>query len=192
MGLQLAGETQRGFEYLRDIIQSGKMLRLGEPQRAYGSGSSFLLPVTGLGKSYELYLTRENLDDLPGTKEHREAANHLARALDKRFNNVDPNLFMTKSGRLLRIQIEWPFQPWLNEQFQMTAASVVLVIVTDHIQISDKRSCPILGLLTLKRSCFTRLSRHDRMSVWLTSDTLHLSKRVMKWSIIGLIFTHWV
>ena len=44
--------------------------------------------------------TREQLDDIPGTKEYRDAANILARALEFRFKNCDPNRFVTSSGRV--------------------------------------------------------------------------------------------
>src|SRR5438067_2263470 len=98
---QLPQETEQGIEYLKGIVESGKILKLGEPHPAYsGSDSSVLLQVSAMGRSYDLCLTREHLADLPGTKEYRNSANVLARSLDNRVNNVDPNLFMTRSGRL--------------------------------------------------------------------------------------------
>jgi hypothetical protein len=131
---QLPPEAERGIEYLKGIVESGKILKLGEPRPAYyGSGSSVLLGLSAMEKNYDLCLTREQLADLPGTKEYRDSANVLARSLDNRINNVDPNLFMTRSGRLLHLRIEWPMQPWYNEQRQLTAARFVWVIVTDHI-----------------------------------------------------------
>jgi|SRR5450631_1408034 len=134
MTLQLAQEAERGLEFLKGIVESGKILKLGEPRRTlYGSGSSVLVGISAMGRSYNLFLTREHLDDLPGTKANQDSAERLARSLDSRIRNVDPNLFMTRSGRLLHIRIEGPMQPWYNEQNQMTGASFVWVIATDHI-----------------------------------------------------------
>jgi hypothetical protein len=55
------------IEYLRNIIESGKTLKLREA-RPVNQGYSFMLQVTGLGKEWSFSLSKENIDDLPGTK----------------------------------------------------------------------------------------------------------------------------
>jgi hypothetical protein len=71
--MQLSQETSRAAEYLRDIFQSGKTLRLSGPNRLNG-GHAFAFRVTAYGKESDFCLTREQLDDVPGTKEYRDAA----------------------------------------------------------------------------------------------------------------------
>lgn len=111
--MQLSQETSRAAEYLRDIFQSGKTLRLSEPNHLNG-GHAFAFRVTAYGKESDFCLTREQLDDVPGTKEYRDTADVLARILESRFKNADPNLYLTASGRLLHIDPEWPALPLLN------------------------------------------------------------------------------
>jgi hypothetical protein len=108
--MQLSQETSRAAEYLRDIFQSGKTLRLSGPNRLSGS-PAFAFTVTAYGKESDFCLTREQLDDVPGTKEYRDAANALARILESRFKNTDPNFYLTASGRLLHINPDWPALP---------------------------------------------------------------------------------
>jgi tRNA A-37 threonylcarbamoyl transferase component Bud32 len=129
---QLSQETQRGIEFLKGIVERGKTLKLSEPLLHSSRSDSFFLGISGMGKTYEIYLSRDQLSDLPGTTEYQTSANELARSLDKRINNVDPNLFMTLSGRLLHIEIKWPIQPWY-ENGMPTTATFVWVLVTDHI-----------------------------------------------------------
>ena len=129
---RLSQETERGVEYLRNIVENGKILTLGEPRLAARESDSFFLGLSGMGKTYEVYLNRDHLSDLPSTKGYQESAKALARSLDKRINNVDPNLFMTRIGRLLHIQIKWPMQPWYEGNLP-TTGEFVWVIVTDHM-----------------------------------------------------------
>jgi hypothetical protein len=105
--MQLSAETSRGIEYLKGIVESGRTLRLSDPVRLNES-NAYVLAIVGFGKQWDICLTREQLDDLPGTKEYRDSALALTRALDLRFRNLDPNLFMTYSGRLLKIVPRWP------------------------------------------------------------------------------------
>ena len=116
-------ETTRGFEYLKNIIESGKILRVREPARQVNQGFSYLIEISALSKSWYFSLSRDNIDDLPGSNAYHASANALARSLDKRFSNIDPNLFVTLSRRLLRIEIEWPPQP------KVTAAGVAAASV---------------------------------------------------------------
>jgi TIR domain len=134
MGLmQLSEETSRAAEYLRGIFESSKILKLFAPARVTG-GNSYIFIVTAYEKELTFCLTREQIDDLPGTKEYREAANAFARALDSRFKNVDPNLFVCASGRVLRIAPEWPALPLQNSDgTSWIAASGTRVVVRDSI-----------------------------------------------------------
>jgi hypothetical protein len=128
----LSEETSRAAEYLRGIFESGKTLKLSAPQRVTG-GNSYVFVVTAYGKESSFCLTREQLDDLPGTKEYREAANALARALESRFRNVDPDLFVCVSGQILEIAPEWPPLPLRNSEGMWMAASGTRVVVRDSI-----------------------------------------------------------
>jgi hypothetical protein len=111
--VQLSQETSRAADYLRNIFESGKTLKLSDPMRLM-NGNSYAFVVTGYGKETDFCLSREQLDDLPGTKEYRDAANALARDFEFRFKNCDPNLFVSTSGRVLHISPEWPAMPLLN------------------------------------------------------------------------------
>lgn len=111
--MQLSQETSRAADYLRNIFESGKTLKLSDPMRLM-NGNSYAFVVTGYGKETDFCLSREQLDDLPGTKEYRDAANALARDFEFRFKNCDPNLFVSTSGRVLHISPEWPAMPLLN------------------------------------------------------------------------------
>ena len=129
--MQFSQETTRAAEYLRDIFQSGKTLRLSGPNRLSGS-HAFAFTVTAYGKESDFCLTREQLDDVPGTKEYRDAADVLARILESRFKNTDPNLYLTSSGRLLHINPDWPALPLRSSDgTNWIAANGTRVLVKD-------------------------------------------------------------
>ena len=111
--MQLSPETFRGASFLKDIFERGKFLTLSEPKRLMG-GNSYAFIVTADNKETDFCLSREQVDDTPGTPEYPKAADELARAFEGRFKNVDPNLFVTASGRVLHISPEWPAMPLLN------------------------------------------------------------------------------
>jgi hypothetical protein len=112
---ELVGETKRGFEYLKEIFEGGKTLRVGAIKQLRGDRDYFSIPIIGYSKSWELCLTRENLDDLPGTPEHRDAAMVLASTLKSRLRNSDPHLYLTSAGNLLRILPVWPYGMLMGE-----------------------------------------------------------------------------
>ncbi|HVZ83267.1 MAG TPA: serine/threonine-protein kinase [Terracidiphilus sp.] len=111
----LGGETERGFEYLKEIFESGKTLRVGPPKQLRGDADYFGIPIIGFSKSWELCLTRNNLNDLPGTPEHRDAAMALAATLSLRMRNSDPHLYLTASGTVARIVPRWPYSMLMGE-----------------------------------------------------------------------------
>src|SRR5271163_4822385 len=122
-------EVERGLRYFKEIVESGRTLRLTEP-RQLNQGNSYLLEVKAGTKEWYFTLSRNQISDLPGTKAHHAPADALARSLEKRFNNIDPNIFVTNSGRLLRIEIEWPATPWMSASGGLAAASGVWVSIT--------------------------------------------------------------
>ena len=131
--MQLSQETSRAADYLRNIFESGKTLKLSDPMRLM-NGNSYAFVVTGYGKETDFCLSREQLDDLPGTKEYRDAANALARDFEFRFKNCDPNLFVSTSGRVLHISPEWPAMPLLNSTGTgYIAANGTRVLVKDSL-----------------------------------------------------------
>lgn len=67
----------------------------------------------------------------------------LAKALEYRFRNVDPNYFTTCSGRLLEIHIDWPPIPWMGQQ-GLIAASGLWVRITD-LATKELAACPIIA-----------------------------------------------
>src|ERR1035441_838323 len=128
--MQQSDETARGIQYLRDIIQSGKILKLLDPEPA-NQGHTYLLRVRAFEKEWRFSLGRSQLDDLPATKSFHQPALVLAKALEYRFRNVDPNYFTTCSGRLLDVQIDWPPSPWMSGQ-GLIAANGLWVRITDR------------------------------------------------------------
>ena len=66
-------ETSRGLEYLQNIVESGRILKVNA--RAINQGWSYLLHFTGLTKEWYFALSRNQIDDLPGTKDHHATAN---------------------------------------------------------------------------------------------------------------------
>jgi hypothetical protein len=121
-------ETTRGVEYLKGIFESGRILRLGEPQELYGSHSSYHFKVRAFEKEWGFSLSWENLSDLPRTKTYRDGALELARGLEKRFRNVSPLLFQSCAGRVLKIDVQWPY-----ESLPQQASSCLRVNVWDHL-----------------------------------------------------------
>ena len=111
----LGGETKRGFEYLKEIFEGGKALRVGEIKQLHGGRGYFSIPIIGYSKQWDLCLARENLDDLPGTPEHRDAAMALADTLKSRLRNSDPHLYLTSAGNLFRILPVWPYGMLMGE-----------------------------------------------------------------------------
>ena len=138
--MQQSAETLRGIDYFRDIIQGGKILRLRDPYPV-NNGYSYIMQIWAFEKEWYFSLTRSELDDLPGTKSYHKPALALARALEHRFQNVDPNYFVTSSGRLLKIDIEWPPTPWMGRH-GLIAASGLWVNVTDLVTKEAAR-CPV-------------------------------------------------
>ncbi len=129
--MQQSDETARGILYLRDIIQSGKILRLLDP-KPVNQGNSYLLRIRAFEKEWLFSLGRNQLNDLPATKSFHQPAFALAKALEFRFHNVDPNYFTTCSGRLLDVQIEWPPTPLMGQQ-GLIAAGGLWVRITDLV-----------------------------------------------------------
>jgi hypothetical protein len=101
-------ETRRGVERLREIFESRKILRLGEPSDLTGNRSTYYFTVTAFQKVWDFYATREQLSDFPSMPRYLESADKLARSLDYRFKNVSPHFFLTASGKPLQIEVEWP------------------------------------------------------------------------------------
>jgi hypothetical protein len=131
--VQLSQESSRAAGYLRNIFESGKTLKLSDPVRLM-NGNSYAFVVTGYGKETDFCLSREQLDDVPGTREYRDAASALARDFEFRFKNYDPNLFLSTSGRVLHISPEWPAMPLLNPGGTgYIAASGTRVVVKDAL-----------------------------------------------------------
>ena len=159
--MELSTETTRGIEYLKGIIESGKLLRLGDP-RPVNQGSSFYLQVKGLGKEWDFSLSRENINDLPGTKAYHASALALADALNSRFKNVDPNFYVTQTGRLLKIDITWPPSPWMNEGGYI-AASGLWVNLTDLVTQQVARCA--LQMTSLQTMVGTGLDPFSRPSL---------------------------
>jgi hypothetical protein len=112
--MQLSPETSRAAEFLREIFERGGALTLSEPRRLTGC-NSYAFIISADGKETDFCLSREQLDDTPGTPAYPKAADELARGFESRFKNTDPNLFVTASGRLLHISPEWPALPLPNE-----------------------------------------------------------------------------
>jgi hypothetical protein len=128
-------ETAKGLQCFKDIIGAGKSLVLSEP-RQINNGFTYLLEVKGgMNRQWYFTVTKDQINDLPATKEYLSSANALARSLDKRFRNVDPNMFVTQSGRLVRIEIEWPAFPWMTAN-GLAAASGVWASIADPVSSS--------------------------------------------------------
>jgi hypothetical protein len=131
--MQVPLDSLEGAEYFKNIIESSRTLKLGNI-RPLNQGDSYLFEIAGYGKSFDVFLTREQINDLPGTKSYHAPALSLARGLDSRFKNVDPNLYMTAEGRLLKIEIESPPRPWMNPSgTAYIAASGVWVHISDFL-----------------------------------------------------------
>lgn len=141
MTMQQSDETARGIQYLREIVQSGKILKLLEPQPV-NQGYSYLLRIRAFEKEWRFSLGRNQLNDLPATTSFHQPALALAKSLGYRFHNVNPNYFTTCSGRLLEIQIEWPPQQWMSQQGPI-AATGLWVRVVDLVS-KELAVCPII------------------------------------------------
>jgi hypothetical protein len=141
LAMSQSPETTRGIEYLRDIIQGGKVLRLIDPHPE-NQGYSYLLPIKAFDKEWCFSLSRNQINDLPGTKSYHQPALALAKALESRFQNVDPNYFVTLSGRLLKIDLQWPLHQWMNQN-GIVPAMGLWAYITDLIS-QEVTKCPVL------------------------------------------------
>lgn len=131
--MQLSPETTRAAALLSEIFASGKTVTLSEPMRCTG-GNSYAFVVSADGKETDFCLSREQVDDTPATPGYREAAEALARGFESRFKNIDPNLFVTASGRLLYISPEWPAFPLRSSDgTSWIAANGTRVVVKDAL-----------------------------------------------------------
>ena len=162
--MRQSDETARGIQYLRDIIQSGKILKLLDPTPV-NQGYSYLLRVRAFEKEWHFSLGRSQLDDLPATKSFHKPALALAKALEYRFHNVDPNYFTTCSGRLLDVRIDWPPMPWMGQQGMLTANGL-WVRITDLVT-KELAVCPILA--THQQEIFSDGAMHFMRPAYVTN-----------------------
>lgn len=121
-------EIKRGIEYLKSTIESGKVLRLGEPSVLGQFNFWYHFVVTAYSKQWAFTLSRDELSDIPGTRQYQLSALAFAHDLEKRFKNVSPSLFWCTSARLIEIEVEWPHLHWSGR-----TASYVTVHVTDKV-----------------------------------------------------------
>lgn len=142
-------EIQRGIDYFKRTIESGKVLRLGEPQILGQFNFWYHFVVTAYSKQWDFTLSRDELSDIPGTKQYQLSSLAFAHELEKRFKNVSPSLFHCVSWHLLEIDVQWPHQPWPER-----TASYVTVHVTDK----ETNRIPL--------SLSSRLSRYSVFSQW--------------------------
>lgn len=123
-------ETTKGIEYLTQTLESTRFLRVDSP-RALNSGNSYLFTAKALGKEWWFSISREQLNDLPAMREYQTTAVELATSLTHRFKNIDPNMFVTKGGRLLRIELEWPPLPLMSPNGGVTSAMGLWADIND-------------------------------------------------------------
>ena len=121
-------EIKRGIEYLRGVFESGKILRLAEPRILGQFNFWYYFVVTAYSKQWDFAVSRDELSDLPAMPKYQQSALELARGLEQRFKNVSPALFFCASGRLIEIDVEWPYNAWPGR-----AATYVKVRVTDKV-----------------------------------------------------------
>jgi serine/threonine protein kinase len=138
----LSDEVSRGIDYLRKTVESTRVLKLPEPH-AVNQGNSFVFTVKAYGKEWNFSLSKEQLADLPQTKEYQSGSIALTNALTERFKNIDPNMFVTVGGRLLRIDIEWPPSQWYTPGGGIAAAVCVWVHINDVLTREVAR-CPVV------------------------------------------------
>lgn len=158
-------ETIRGIQYLRDIIQSGKILTLLDP-KPVNQGYSYLLRIRAFEKEWYFSLGRNQLDDLPGTKSFHQPAIALAKALEFRFRNVNPNYFTTLSGRLLNIDIQWPRMPWMGQSGELMAATVLWVRIK-NLETKELAVCPMIA--THQQELFSDGAIHFMRPAYITN-----------------------
>jgi len=115
----------RGVERL-EMIFKGNQLNLSQPQEM-NNGFSFYFVVRGVGRTWDFSLSREDLGDLPAMPKYEKSVAALAQALQARFKNVSPTMFLSATSRLLNIEVEWPLQP-----YPQRAASYLRVSTTDR------------------------------------------------------------
>jgi tRNA A-37 threonylcarbamoyl transferase component Bud32 len=163
--MRVSDETTRGFQFLKDIIERGEILKLDDPQPTNG-GRSYLLTVRASEKEWYFSLGRSQLDDLPGTKSYHEPAIALARGLERRFLNVNPNFFTTLSGRLLKIVIEWPPMQWMSQTGGIVSATGLWVRVTDLVT-NEVARCPVLT--THQQEMYNPGTIHFSRPAWVTN-----------------------
>jgi hypothetical protein len=141
--MNVPSETTRGIEYLKNIVESGKVLKLTEPRRL-DSFYWYLIEITAYEKRWSMGLSRDQLDDLPGTKEYHEAALVLARILESRFKNHNPNFYVTESGRLLEMEALWPARQWMNDAGTNWIAATGLWVNLTDVLTKEVARCAVI------------------------------------------------
>ncbi len=124
-------EIKRGIEYFKGIIESGKVLRLGEPQILGQFNFWYHFVVTAYSKKWDFALSRDELSDIPGTRRYQQSGLAFAHDLEKRFKNVSPSLFFCSSGRLIQIDVEWPHRPWSGRTASYVTVRVVDILTNE-------------------------------------------------------------
>jgi len=125
MNMRHEDEIRRGIEYLKGTIESGKILRLGEPRILGQFNFWYHFVVTAYSKQWDFTLSRDELSDVPGTRQYQLSALAFAHDLEKRFKNVSPSLFWCTSGRLIEIEVEWPHLHWSGRAASYVTARVI-------------------------------------------------------------------
>lgn len=138
-------ELQQGIQRFAQIVQSGRILKLSEPEPIRGR-MAFFFVVRAYEKEWLFTLSREALSDLPAMKTYQEAANRFARGLENRLKNKSPDSFLCASGVPVLLQVEWPLEPLGNR-----AASYVRVSVAD---LRDGRAAHCYVVITHQQSIF--------------------------------------
>lgn len=100
-------EMAKGLRLLSEIFgKSG--LQISVSKRPWADCSATYLALGNGERSTDIVLTDEFLSDLPGTHEHRSAAESYAQAVAGRIRHGSADAFYCRSGVPIELHISWP------------------------------------------------------------------------------------
>ncbi len=138
-------EAQKGLQFLKEIFEAERVLKLSNAELMRGRFAYFL-EVVAFDREWNFVLSGETLSDLPQTPTYQKSAQLYARELARRLRNPLYKGFFCKSRRALELQIEWPI-----EHMPGRAASALSVSVRD---LADSKSALCYVVVTHMQSVF--------------------------------------
>src|SRR6266699_3502071 len=105
----MPAEPQSPIDYLRHLVRHTRVII--RDVILISSRELFVLELVRNSQKHKVVVSREFLDDLPGTMEYQESTKAYFEALENRMLNTSPVDFYCVSGVQLQVFVDWPAEP---------------------------------------------------------------------------------